>query len=131
MMKSLLRTVGWVAFALIAGVMILRDMLDYRNQADFDPVQWHQAPSCVPDGCEAACVRGGMARDLQMRHLKPGTHRPEVIALLGNSESRPPQGRNSLEYSLGMCSGFQMDFDALVIMFDENDRLTRSWTEQH
>lgn len=130
-MKRLLRRIGIVGLTLAALVLVLRDMLDYRNQADFDPVQWHQAPSCVPDGCEAACVRGGMVRDLQRRHLKPGTHRPEVIALLGNSESRPPPGRNSLEYSLGMCSGFRMDFDALVIVFDENDRLPRTWTEQH
>lgn len=130
-MKRMLRLIGLTALILMVSVVGIREMLDYRNKADFDRTKWREAPNCVPDGCESACIRGAMVRDLQRRHLIPGTPRSEVMTLLGDAKTRHTNNQKFIDYDLGMCSGFRMDFDSLVILFDGDDRVVRSWTEQH
>lgn len=110
---------------------MLRTVFDYRNRADFNAEAWSKAENCSGTFCEQECVRGGMVSDLQRRYLLPGKSRDEVIALLGPGQPTPLPDRRGIDYSLGMCSGFRVDFDSLIVAFDESDRLTGSWTVQH
>ncbi len=118
-------------FLLGGAVWGLRTIFDYRNKADFNAEAWSKAENCTGALCEQECIRGGMVSDLQRRYLVPGKSRDEVIALLGPGRPTARADKGGIDYSLGMCSGFRMDFDSLIVAFDESDRLTGSWIVQH
>jgi hypothetical protein len=129
-MIRFLGIVGLTVLVLAASALALAEILDYRNQAEFDAVVWRNAPNCGRDGCDAECVRGQMVRDLTWYYLKPGMSRSEVVALLGNSQANSSSAVKLLSYNLGMCSGFRMDYDSLVLMFDDRDVLIDVGTVQ-
>ena len=64
--------------------------------------------------------RYGMVDDLQTMLLQDRPTRVEVLELLGTPDGG--QGDDYLGYNLG-ASFVGVDFDALVIYFDENDRV--------
>ncbi len=128
-MKRLLKIIGLAVLTVAAAIVGLSEALDYRNQAEFNAVVWRNALKCGYDGCDAECTRGHMVRDLTWKYLNPGISRSEVVALLGAADS--PPAAKSLSYSLGMCSGFRMDYDSLVLLFDDRDALIGSRTVQH
>jgi hypothetical protein len=131
LVKRIIQMIGLGGLALLALAIGAREVLDYRNKADFNQAIWRNAPNCGRDGCDAECVRGHMVRDLTSRHLSPGISRSEILALLGNTATRQTNRGKLIEYDLGMCSGFRIDYDVLAILLDDNDRLLTSWTEQH
>lgn len=75
------------------------------------------------------CYRGGMARDIENRVLVPGMARHEVEALLGTPQH--VDLTRGFQYTLGMCSGFRMDYDVLHVFFDGEEMLTRTAILQH
>lgn len=78
---------------------------------------------------ESTCYRGGMARDIEKRYLKPGMSKADVERLLGKPDSTP--NLRELRYTLGMCSGFMMDYDDLHIYFNDGGIFERSAIIQH
>lgn len=82
----------------------------------------------------SSCYRGGMVNDLIKRILKPGLNRESVEELLGKpGTERQLVGQKGIttEYTVGMCSGFQMDYDTLNIQYDENNQGKISYHMQH
>jgi hypothetical protein len=124
--------IGTVSAAFgLSWLLLLR--MDPFNQTQFDRQAWVAAP---PD-------RGPMTRDLLRRHLKKGTGRQEVLALLGKPNGRVTykgqplvegagyeRTREILRYSLGAWSGYRMDPDYLDLAFDESGRLIGAWVWQ-
>lgn len=130
-LNRLAKVVLLLLFLLGGATWGLRAVFDYRNKADFNAEAWSKAENCSGALCEQECIRGGMVSDLQRRHLIPGTPRVNVVALLGPGRPTARGDKKGIDYNLGMCSGFRMDFDSLIVAFDESDRLTNSWTVQH
>lgn len=131
LVKRIFQMIGLGGLALLALALGTREILDYRNKADFNQALWRSAPACGRDGCDAECVRGQMVRDLTSRYLTPGMQQSAITALLGDAAPRQTSRGKLIEYDLGMCSGFRMDYDVLVILFGDDDRFIKSWTEQH
>jgi hypothetical protein len=96
------------------------------NQKRFDRQAWLSAQ------LDQNCPRGPMAGHLIRAHLKPGTRREQVIALLGkpDSEDKSKDGAPIYRYYLGNWSGFRMDGDYLDIRFDTTGRVTVAYTWQ-
>jgi hypothetical protein len=92
----------------------------------FERAAWFRP---ISDAQSATCYRGGMARDIQKRLLKPGMSKADVEGVLGapNDIGRA----NEYRYALGMCSGFGIDYDDLHIYFNERGALERSDIIQH
>ena len=112
--------------------------LPFRGQS-FDPEEWADAGSCVGLSdwkCvekEASCPRGPMIRDLLRTHLLIGeTERSTATALLGAMEYEVDiQGRSCDAYSLGMCSGLGIDYDALYVCYAEDGTISSTGHIQH
>jgi len=77
---------------------------------------------------DSTCYRGGMATHIQMFLLDDAMPKNDVISLLGNPDK---EDLNQVEYTLGMCSGLGMDYDGLVIRFDNDDKLIETTIVQH
>jgi hypothetical protein len=92
----------------------------------FDEKAWLRPISDVED---STCYRGGMARDIEKRVLKGGMTKADVERRLGNPE-RVPEPRE-YRYTLGMCSGFRIDYDDLHVYFNEQGTFERSAIIQH
>jgi outer membrane protein assembly factor BamE (lipoprotein component of BamABCDE complex) len=92
----------------------------------FDNKTWSRL---ITNAEDSTCYRGGMASDIKKRLLKRGMSRADVERLLG----QPDRVSNPREYQyiLGMCSGFQIDYDNLHIYFDEQGGLERAAIIQH
>ena len=73
--------------------------------------------------------RGQMFADLQKHHLKSDLSKEEVQDLLGEPDLRETE--TILEYNLGMWSWMRIDYDSIVIEFDETNRLIKSYRVQH
>ena len=82
---------------------------------------------------EASCPRGPMMRDLLRTHLLIGeTHRETATALLGAMEYEIDiRGRPCDAYSLGMCSGLGIDYDALYVCYDEGGAIISTGHIRH
>jgi hypothetical protein len=119
------RTVIWSAVSGAVILLLLR--CDYRNGTKFDRETW-LSYSLNQSG---DCVRGVMVSDLKSRHLHRGTDRKTIEELLGPDDSSASMENACREYLLGMCSGFGMDFDGLVVCYDGNGKLKDSYTVQH
>jgi hypothetical protein len=139
--RASLRILKWIALSVVTvfavaavGLGTLIYVFHERpfRKSDFDQVQWRAAPDrSYPSESEreSSCERGGMARDLQHRYLRPGTTREQVVALLGVPDGTLQEG--CIEYSLGMCSGFRIDYDNLRICFAPDGRLIKSTIQFH
>lgn len=98
----------------------------YRG-ARFTPEDWAAGWACnglsAPD-CEiqrAACPRGPMLRDLRARLQSGLTTETEVTALLGPGNGAGP---GCLQWPLGICTPFSVDWTAFTACFDGDGRLT-------
>ncbi|HPD91754.1 MAG: hypothetical protein H6900_14715 [Rhodobacter sp.] len=102
----------------------------------FDPGRWQAVWHCGgesdPDCAlrRAACPRGPMVADLIDRHLSPGgLDRDGVRALLGAPDARGPQILRGTRHAdcdqvmLGMCGGFGVDWDSLLICYAPGGRV--------
>jgi hypothetical protein len=97
----------------------------FRMQS-FDAKQWF-AP--LTKETEFGCYRGGMARDIKDRVLKPQMSRNDVMGVLGKPDGHSTE--EQYQCILGMCSGFQMDYDVLHVYFDGLGRFTHARIMQH
>lgn len=61
-----------------------------------------------------------MALDIQNNVLLNGMTKEQVLLTLGIPDKK---NKNEYHYILGMCSGFQMDYDALYVYF-KNEKLS-------
>jgi len=112
--------------------------LPFRGQS-FDPETWAEAGSCsgLSDWkCvekEASCPRGPMVRNLLRTHLLIGeTTRETSNALLGSMEYEVDiRGRSCEAYSLGMCGGLGIDYDALYVCYAEDGTISLTGHMQH
>lgn len=98
---------------------------DAFSSDDFDPATWRQS---VPEKLETSCWRGGMARDIQRRIVRPGMSRADVIAALGTPDGQRPE---EFSYVLGMCSGIRIDYDDLHVRFNERGEVAQVLIIQH
>jgi len=130
-MKRAPKIVGIAVLVAVASAIGVAESLDYRNRAEFDATVWRNPPGCGSNGCDVDCVRGQMVRDLTRSYLRLGMSRSDVIALLGNPQPGSLPVKTSLSYDLGMCSGFRMDYDALVLSFNDRDALIDIRTKHH
>ena len=95
------------------------------STSSFESVAWHAKQTNQTD---MTCFRGGMANDIKKRILKPGVSRAVLERLLGAPDVKSTA---ALQYNLGMCSGFRIDFDSLNVYFNENGELTSVAIVQH
>ena len=126
MNRSTRRYVGWVLgvagllMAAHGGLCVAGRILFPFDQRRFDAAVWqvHQQDT-DPDN-----PRGPMVGDLSRRYLRRGQTRARVLALLG-----PPNDdatASEVNYTLGMWSGWRIDYDLLELTFDAHGRLV-SW----
>lgn len=87
-------------------------------QETFDAAAWRAAK----DRPGPESPRAAMVEDLQQRVLRDGATRDEIVALLG-----PPDDERGgrLVYLIG-APGMGVDLEGLVLLFDEEGRLTRT-----
>ncbi len=124
-MIRLAKIFGMVALALFGLSWGLRELLDFSNKANFDPVIWHESQNCGRDGCDAACIRGAMLRDLKKNYLKTGMPRDKITALLGYEQHPKSHLGDCLIYSIGMCGILPIDYNFMHICFGTNGRLEK------
>lgn len=116
--STLVVVVGYVVYVVL---VVLDNPFDNRA---FDRELWMAYQQTVADN-----PRGEMYEDLVANHLRPGTRRDAVIALLGEPERLRSDG--CLSYNLGMWSGFRADYDTLDICFDAAGTLHDARRIQH
>ena len=92
----------------------------------FDPNVWFAKQTNETD---STCYRGGMAEDIKKRLLKPGMTHADVERILGKPDSRAMG--SEYRYTLGMCSGFKMDYDDLHVYFDASGQYKKAIIIQH
>lgn len=93
----------------------------------FEKAEWHQETSLEES---FSCYRGGMANDVKNNRLTAGMQTKHVIELLGKPDTTTPN-KQEIQYILGMCSGFRIDYDVLHIYFNEQGELTNAKIIQH
>jgi hypothetical protein len=116
-----------IGSAIGGAAILLLLQLNYRNGAQFDRETWLSYSLDHSDDC----IRDAMVSDLRTRYLHPGTDREAIEALLGPDDSAPAMDNACREYMLGMCSGFRIDVDGLVVCYGTDGKLTESYTVQH
>lgn len=128
---KLLIQLGKLTLALTFGITIILAILFFwgstgvfSNQT-FNKKEWLTPPANQTD---FTCYRGGMAMYIKKFLLKENMPKNEVITLLGKPNIDMP---DHIEYTLGMCSGLGIDYDGLIIEFDENDKFTQAFIVQH
>ncbi|MBI2301307.1 MAG: hypothetical protein HYU66_20555 [Armatimonadetes bacterium] len=109
----------------LAGVFLLRHWPSWQSRRRFDAAVWRQ----YSGSSDWKNPRGPMVRDLQRRHLRVGTRRADILALLGKPDSGDKP--RLVSYRLGAWSRFRMDPDTLDLYFDAQGRLTRTDVVQH
>lgn len=116
----------FLTMAVLLGAFAWWASVGIFSTSRFDKAEW-LAP--ISQEREITCYRGGMARDIMNRLLAPGMTKQEVEALLGQPDDHhKPQ---EFEYTLGMCSGFKIDYDGLIIRFSTEGRLINAYIVQH
>ena len=133
--KKWLRILLWLAGGLTLIAVIAAGVIGYIfydlinnpfNDRRFQETVWKEYyQNDDPDN-----PRGNMAYHLRDKVLKAGMSMDEVRAILGNPDYSETE--NSLQYNLGMWSGFRMDYDSFDIYFEEgNGGLTHVEIVQH
>jgi hypothetical protein len=121
-------TIVVIIFVLIA--VILSSALFWWSSkgvfstSQFDPQVWYSKQT---NESSTTCYRGSMAFDIRDNVLLKGMEKEQVLFKLGRPDSKR---ENEYQYTLGMCSGFQMDYDVLHIYF-ENGKLSYAKIFQH
>jgi hypothetical protein len=92
----------------------------------FDAKVWFEPQS---NKSENLCYRGGMAGDIKDRLLTRDMLREDVVRLLGQPDGHSTE--QEYEYFLGLCSGFQIDYDILHVYFDASGHYSQSRILQH
>lgn len=93
----------------------------------FEKAEWQQETSLEES---FSCYRGGMASDIKNNKLAVGMRAEHVVNLLGEPDTTKPN-KQEIQYILGMCSGFRIDYDVLHIYFNEHGELTNAKIIQH
>lgn len=73
--------------------------------------------------------RGPMARDVQRILLEAKMSRAQVREMLGSPDGH--ETPSLWQYTLGMWSGFRIDYDSLDVHFDDRGRATKVRVVQH
>jgi hypothetical protein len=128
-----LALIGIIMIPVLLNALILWGLHDrpFHGRA-LDRGIWDEA--LKDDSNHMSSPRCEMAKELQGRLVREKSTRAEVVALLGEPEDMSKadkQRLHFLSYTLGMCSGFRVDYDSLDIHFDENDRVKRVCIVQH
>lgn len=105
------------------------------NGSTFNKKKWVAAEEGRTDqeqaDLDSQCIRGAMVSDLKKKYLTSKTTKIDVINLLGPTRNTGTQDNQTcLQYNLGMCSGFKVDYDSLVICF-KNNLFVEAHTVQH
>ncbi len=114
-----------VIWSLSCFILDLRDPNGSFDNKKFNQEVWLQ----YHDDWEAKNPRGNMIRDIELKYLKQGMIREDVLELLGPPDLQ--QTDQLLSYNIGMWSGFRMDYDSFDLYFDESGKLQRSVIVQH
>jgi hypothetical protein len=124
--RSRLRWSAWLLFAAVLSfplgpLLILKS--NPFNARSFDRQVW------AANDFKSSCGRGQMAGDLLRFHLPPGTHREQVISLLGqpDQKGRTDKQNEVYTYELGACSGIRIDLDYLNVVFDASGRVEEAY----
>lgn len=115
---------AWLVAALALAAWLARACSTFGSSS-FDREKWLRKPTAA-QMAGGHCYRGGMADDIIRHVLSVGMQRAAVQAQLGPHDKVPGP---DLQYTLGMCSGF--DYDVLHIYFDSQDRVTHAAIIQH
>jgi hypothetical protein len=145
MPRALKKIIKYTIYITIAAVIIIAILftllilqLKYKiispfSGEDFNQETWFEYNNL--GNKDYICLRGPMVNDLKYEyiHIKTTT-KQEVVELLGtpdinNSTSRRNKN-NCIGYSLGMCSGMQIDYDTFFICFDDKDLINNIYTTQ-
>jgi hypothetical protein len=121
------RLIMWSAVGSALILLLLR--CDYRNGQKFDREKWLNYS--LQQQLSGDCIRGAMVSGLETRYLRRGSDRATIEKLLGPDDSSPAMGNSCREYLIGMCSGFRIDYDGLIVCYDPHGKLTESYTVQH
>ena len=97
---------------------IFGSVLSPFDDREFDPTVWRQHAG----SSDWQSPRGRMYEDLRRSLLRDRPMREEVIQLLGPPDTSG-QGA-ALRYTLGAWSGFRIDYDTMVVTFDESQRVS-------
>jgi len=134
MKKKWLKAFLWAGGLLVAIAVISLGVFVYIfyelfnnpfNDRRFQEEEWKEFhESLDPDN-----PRGQMAYHLRDKVLEEGMSIEEVRSLLGEPDYAETD--HSLQYNLGMWSGFRIDYDSFDIYFDEDGRFTHVEIVQH
>ena len=125
------------ALPLLGFIVLFLWMGGWPYKSFFDQNLWLKNAECVGNfDCanrnDSACVRGGMVGDLKWRYLHSGLPRSEIEDLLGKNYTMQKYGEQlCMDYNIGMCSGFKMDYDSLVLCLGKDGALSDYFTVQH
>lgn len=110
-----------VALGLVVGSLVLDSRKAAGRPQRFDRKQWRLA---TPDEDD----RLVMADDLMARGKLDGMPRARVIKLLGEGQATNRFPGGHLAYRLGLERDYMpVDYEWLVIRFDEHDKVERYW----
>jgi hypothetical protein len=108
----------WIGIAGAAALLVLGagGYMAVTDAGGFDSDQWKaQRFSTARDNPRSHMV--GQLKDV----LRPGMTKPEVVELLGEPETKDAK---RYTYALG-TSAFGVDYEYLVVEFDDNERVVR------
>ena len=113
---------GWgvlVRFAVLTLIVwIGSSVLSPFDDLKFDQTVWRQYSGYS----DPRSPRGRMYEDLETVLLRTRPSREDVLQMLGEPDT--PARDETLRYSLGAWSGFRIDFDTMVIAFDESGHVS-------
>jgi hypothetical protein len=123
----------YLLISLVLGVFLTAAYYSYRLNLSpfetdaFEKAKWQQETSLEES---FSCYRGGMASDIKNNKLTTSMQAKHVVDLLGKPDTTTPN-KQEIQYILGMCSGFGVDYDVLHIYFNERGELTNAQIIQH
>lgn len=124
--KYLLISLG-LGVLLAAAYYVYRLSLSPFETDSFEKAEWQQEVSLEES---FSCYRGGMASDIKNNKLVAGMRVEHVVNLLGKPDTTK-FNKQEIQYILGMCSGFGIDYDVLHIHFNEHGEFTNAKIIQH
>lgn len=135
MIKKIFKIFLLIAAAAAVLLIALRGFVSYSfhyapfRGERFDRQKWHAYDAL--GGNDAECVRGAMVGDVRKNIAPVGTSKEKVIEILGpNFDNAMFDKEGCIEYSLGMCSGLKIDYDHLVVCFDKQSKVSKTYHYQ-
>lgn len=115
-----------LTFLLVVVLLIIPFLaFDSLSLAKFNHDQWIAIEKAED---KFSCGRGSMGRDIVKNILKVGLSTSEIETVLGPATFKKAE---ELQYHLGLCSGFRMDYDFIHIYLDDHGRMTHAEILQH